>query len=79
MVAVTYGTARVAAPADVGTKTGKKRQGFFAGFLAAFERAQMQRAERDLMRYRHLLPLDHELRSGSLVPHSQGKLPFGGL
>jgi hypothetical protein len=75
MVAVTYGAGRVAAPAD---KTAKKGQGFFARFLAAFERAQMQRAERDLMRYRHLLPLDHELRGG-LVPHSQDKLPFGGL
>jgi len=76
MVAVAYSAARVAAPAN---KTAEKGQGFFAGFLAAFERAQMQRAERDLMRYRHLLPLDHELRSGDLVPHSQGELPFGGL
>lgn len=75
MVAVTYGAARVAVPAD---KTAGKGLGFFARFLAAFERAQMQRAERDLMRYRHLLPLDHELR-GSLVPRSQDKLPFGGL
>jgi hypothetical protein len=75
MVAVTYGTARVAAPAVVEVKTGK---GFFARFLAAIERSQLQRAERDLARYRHLLPLSHELRSGELVPHSQDKLPFGG-
>ncbi len=78
MVAVTYGTARVAAPAAVEVKTGKKSKGFFARFFAAIERAQLKRAERDLARYRHLLPLDHELRSGELVPHSQDKLPFGG-
>jgi hypothetical protein len=31
------------------------------------EASQLKRAERDLARYRHLLPEDHELRSGKLV------------
>jgi hypothetical protein len=78
MVAVPYGSARVAAPTSAEAKAGAKRQGFFARFLAAIERSQLKRAERDLARYHYLLPLDHELRSGELVPHSEDKLPFGG-
>ena len=45
MVAVTYDAARVAAPAR---QTGEKSQGFFARFMAAIERSQLRRAERDL-------------------------------
>jgi hypothetical protein len=78
MVAVTYGTARVAAPSAAEATASKPGKGFFARFLAALERSQMKRAERDLARYYHLLPLDHELRNGELVPQGEKKLPFGG-
>ena len=74
MVAVTYGTARVAPAAAAAVKLGK---GFFVRVLEALESAQMRRAERDLARYYHLLPLDHELRDGALVPHREDELPFG--
>jgi hypothetical protein len=76
MVAVTYGTARITTPA-VTEGANKSKKGFFARLLAAVEQSQLQRAERDLARYYHLLPLDHELRSGAFVPHSQAELPFG--
>jgi hypothetical protein len=76
MVAVTYATASVAAPSVEGASKSKK--GFFARLLAAIEQSQLQRAERDLARYYHLLPLDHELRSGAFVSRSQAELPFIG-
>jgi hypothetical protein len=78
MVAVTYGTARVAAPAAAEAAVKKPSKGFFARVLDAIEKSQLRRAERDLARYRDLLPFDHELRSGKLVPRSQDELPFGG-
>ncbi len=77
MVAVTYGTARVAAPAAAEAAVNKPSKGFFARLFDAIEKSQLRRAERDLARYHYLLPLDHELRSGKLVPHSQDALPFG--
>jgi hypothetical protein len=78
MVAVTYGTARVAAPAAAEAVVKKAGKGFFARMVDAIEQAQWKRAERDLARYRHLLPLDHELHGGKLVPRNQDELPFGG-
>ena len=74
MVAVTYGTARVAPVAEAAAKPSK---GFFARLLGALEESQVRRAERDLARYYHLLPLDHELRAGALVPRQENELPFG--
>jgi hypothetical protein len=76
MVAVAYGSAHVAVPAAA--VAAAPRQSLFRRFIAAIEGSQMKRAERDLARYRSLLPLDHELRSGELVPHSQKDLPFAG-
>ena len=78
MVAVTYDTGRAAAPTTADKASGQPHKSFFMRLAEAIERSQMQRAERDLARYRHLLPLDYELRSGNLVRHSQEKLPFGG-
>jgi len=74
MVAVTYGTARVA-PAAAEAATPKK--GFFARLLDTIEQSQKKRAERDLARYYYLLPPDHELRAGALPPHREDELPFG--
>lgn len=60
MVAVTYGSARVAAPAvaeaKVGNKAAKKGQGFFARLYDAIMEAQMKRAMREIALHRHLLP-----------------------
>ncbi len=77
MVAVTYGVARVAAPAVAGAKTGKTSKGFFARVFDAIADSQMKRAEREIARYRHLLPHDYELNRDLWSP-SGDKLPFGG-
>ena len=53
MVAITYGGARVAAPVAADTKAGKS---FFKRVFDAISRAQMIRAQREIARYRHLLP-----------------------
>jgi hypothetical protein len=55
MVAVTYG---VAAPAVADTKTATNSKGFFTIVLEAIAESQTKRAERELARYRHLLPHD---------------------
>jgi len=72
MVAVTYGVGRVTAPAAA--KTGK---GIFARVLDAIAESQMKRAERELNRYRHLLPPDFALQRDGLWPRSEDE-PFGG-
>lgn len=51
MVAVTYG---VATPA--GRKSAGKRKSFFTILFDAIVATQTKRAERELIRYRHLLP-----------------------
>jgi hypothetical protein len=76
MVAVTYGTRRVAAPSAA--KKAPANKGFFQRLLDAIEASQFKRAERDIARYRYLLPEDHELRGERLVPRRPDKLPFNG-
>jgi len=67
MVAVTYGGARVAAPAVSETKPGK---GILARVFDAIAETQMKRAQRELALHRHLMPHDFEFR--------RGDGPFGG-
>jgi hypothetical protein len=66
MVAVTYSGARAAAPsAKIAGKTGNKAaakgKSFFSRVYDAIAHSQMIRAERELARYRHLLPADFKL------------------
>jgi hypothetical protein len=62
MVAVTFGVARVAAPATAEAKTtGTKARSIFARVFDAITASQMKRAEREIARYRHLLPPDFKL------------------
>jgi hypothetical protein len=72
MVAVTYGVGRVTAPAVV--KTGKS---IFARVLDAIAESQMKRAERELDRYRHLLPHEFALQRDRLWSRCEDE-PFGG-
>lgn len=53
MVAVTYG---VATPAVADSKSARKRKGVFTMMLEAIAASQMKRAEREIARYRYLLP-----------------------
>ncbi|HEY0223552.1 MAG TPA: hypothetical protein VGC38_03480 [Pseudolabrys sp.] len=77
MVAVTFGGARVAAPAVAGSKPVKKRKGFFARMFDAICDAQMKRAEREFARHRHLLPADFELNRLHWSRNDEQE-PFGG-
>jgi len=69
MVAATYG---IAGPATA--KTGK---GVFARVLDAIAETQSKRAERELDRYRHLLPHDFAPQRYALWSRSEDE-PFGG-
>jgi hypothetical protein len=53
MVAITYG---VATRAVTDTATANNSKGFFTIVFEALAASQMKRAERELTRYRHLLP-----------------------
>jgi hypothetical protein len=53
MVAVPYG---VAGPAIADATSATKSKGFFTIVFEAIAESQMKRAERELARYRHLLP-----------------------
>ena len=77
MADITYGAGGVAAPDVAAAKTGEKRKGFFARVLDAIAYSQMKRAERELSRYRDLLPADFVLRR-SLTAGEEKKTPFGG-
>ena len=77
MVAVTFGGARVAAPAVADIKAGEKAKGFFARLFDAIAEVQMKRAERELALHRHLLP-----RGFNVDPMNwsgkENQEPFGG-
>jgi hypothetical protein len=68
MVAVTYGTARIAA--SPATKAQSKGKGFFARLLDAMVEARMRQARREIAMHQHLVwksdvnPVDKELPFG---------------
>ncbi len=73
MVAVTFSGGRAAAPkAKIGNKAATGGKSFLFRVYEAVTRSQMIRAERELARYRHLLPPDFKLR------RDEDQLPFGG-
>jgi len=76
MVAVTFGVARVAAPAAAETEAGKTRKNLFVRVFDAIATSQMKRAERDLARYRHLLPHDFDVHARLWSRDENG--PIGG-
>jgi hypothetical protein len=77
MVAVTFGGARVAAPAIAETKTGKKGKGFFARAFDAIAETRMKQAQRELALHRHLAPHDFKFDSMDW-PRSKDQTPLGG-
>jgi hypothetical protein len=78
MVAVTFGVARVAAPAAAETKSGKTRKSFFSRVFDAIAESQMKRAQRELALYRHLLPYSFDERGNRLAKTDSSNMPFGG-
>lgn len=77
MTEITYGAGGVAAADVAAVKIGKKRKGFFVRVIDAIAYSQMKRAEREVSRYRDLLPADFVLRR-SLTAGEEKKTPFGG-
>jgi hypothetical protein len=52
------------------------RKSFFARFLEAMKQARMLQAQREIARYRHLLPSELEEAGMFLSPRSEKDLPF---
>lgn len=50
---------------------------FLARMFNRFVEGQMQRAERDISRYRHLLPHDLQHFGDTLIDRDEKSLPFG--
>jgi hypothetical protein len=75
MVAVTYGSARVAVPAAAAKaqpKTQSKQKGFFARLITAMMDARLRQAQRELELHRHLvLGWDHEPVRNDQLPFSR--------
>lgn len=76
MVAATFDAGRLAT-AEAGAAASPQRKSIFARMFDAFTRSQMIRAEREISRYRHLLPPDFKLHR-DLWSGREEKLPFGG-
>jgi hypothetical protein len=69
MVAVTYGTARIAASP---VKTERKGKGFFARLFDAMIEARMQQAYREISLHQHLTSWERDIE-----PVATKDLPFG--
>jgi hypothetical protein len=83
MVAVTYGTARVAAgKAEAKSQRAEKAapaKGWFARFIDAVMEARMQQARREIaLHARLLLPYSLDERGNRLVKTGKKEMPFGG-
>jgi hypothetical protein len=76
MVAATLGADRLAA-ADAGPAPAVSRKSFLSRVYDAFTIAQMKRAEREIARYRYLLPPDFKLHR-DLWTGREDKTPSGG-
>ncbi len=74
MVAVTYGGAPAATSTPAAARTGRS---FFKRVYDGICYSQMIRAERELARYRHLLPPNFELGDRRLWTRGKDE-PFGG-
>jgi hypothetical protein len=71
MVAVTYGSGRVAADASAEKARAGDRKGFFARLLGAMMEARMQQAYRELSLHQHLV------WQREIEPVETRELPFG--
>ena len=69
MSAITYGAA---AP----HKTVAKRKGLFTQFIEAVQAGRMRQAQREVARYRHLMPEEFERAAARLDARSEQSLPF---
>ena len=75
MATITYGSAAPAARA-ARAATAPKRRGFLGRILDALIESRQRQAERELRRYRHLLPDELERAALKLDQRSADSLPF---
>jgi hypothetical protein len=80
MVAVTYGTARVAARKAVKAARAEAapRKPWYARFMEALIEARTQQARREIARHIHLSPYTLDERGNRFVRTSAKDMPFGG-
>ena len=72
MATITYGTATPSAAAA------PKRKSFFARVMDALMEARFRQAEREIARFRHLMPDELEQAGNRLSARNEDALPFGG-
>jgi hypothetical protein len=76
MSTVTYDT-DLGIGAEIGTGAIKPaRSGWLRRFFAALAKSRMRMAEREIRRYRHLLPDELKWAAYKLGPKSEDQLPF---
>ena len=73
MATVTFGSVTAASRTDA---VAPQRRGFFARFVDALVESRMRQAERELRRYRHLVPGELERAALRLDSRSEDNLPF---
>ena len=79
MVAVAYGSARIAARKAAKTaRAGTARKPWYERFMQALIRSRMQQARREIARHIHLLPYSLDERDNRLVKTGSHDMPFGG-
>jgi hypothetical protein len=70
MAVITYGAAAPDTPAK------PRRRNAFLRFFNALQESRMRAAEREIARYRHLLPQEFERAAEELGPRTEKGLPF---
>lgn len=73
MATITYGSVTATTRTDA---VAPQRRGFLRRFLDALMESRMRQAERELRRYRHLLPDELERAAARLDRRSEDSLPF---
>ena len=69
MADITFGLDTTVAPRP-------RRQNFLVHFFHAVQAARMRQAEREIERYRHLLPNELERAAADVGPRTEDNLPF---
>jgi hypothetical protein len=75
MATITYGRASIAVP-ETKPAAKSQRPNWFARFVDRLVEAQMRKAQRDIERYRYLLPEQFERDAWKVEKESKGQLPF---
>jgi hypothetical protein len=78
-MAITYPTrgAQVDYAPFPATETEPAGKGWLRRFLAALMESRMRQAEREIARYRHLVPAELEMSGNRLTARNEDELPFG--